>query len=132
MSEEVLTHELPIRVRYFETDQMGVVHHANYFVYFEMGRTEALRATGIDYRSLEKRGYMLVVAKIACQYRAPANYDDELILATTVNRISYARIDHTYILRRGETIVAEGSSTLACVDRNGRPQALPSDLRPSD
>lgn len=123
--DRLTVHELPIRVRYAETDQMGFVHHANYFVYFEMGRTELLRASGVDYRSLEQEGFLLVVAKIGCQFRLPARYDDLLVLRTTLGRITYVRVEHRYELLRDGVLLAEGESTLACVDAAGRLQRLP-------
>jgi acyl-CoA thioester hydrolase len=124
--------DLPIRVRYAETDQMGCVHHANYFVYFEMGRTELLRATGLDYRSIEQRGFYLVIAKANCRFRAPARYDDALVLRTTLTRVTPVRIEHSYQLLRQEELLAEGETTLACVDKDGRLQALPPELFPVD
>lgn len=123
-------HELTIRVRYAETDQMGYVHHANYFVYFEAGRTELLRSTGLDYRTIEERGFFLVVAKISCQFKMPARYDDLLSLRTMVQRVTAVRIEHRYELWRGEQLLAVGESTLACVDRHGQLQALPPELAP--
>lgn len=121
-------HEMPIRVRYAETDQMGVVHHANYLVYFEMGRTELLRGSGLDYKRFEEQGYLLVIAQIACKYRLPARYDDELVLRTILTRVTPVRIEHLYELRRGPELLASGESTLACVDREGRLQRLPMEL----
>jgi acyl-CoA thioester hydrolase len=123
------THELSIRVRYAETDQMGFVHHANYLVYFEMGRIELLRSVGLDYKSIEEKGFYLVIAQMVCKYRSPARYDDRLTLRTTLERVTAVRIDHSYLLMRDDVIVAEANSTLACVDRNGRLQALPEELR---
>jgi acyl-CoA thioester hydrolase len=125
------SHAINLRVRYAETDQMGFVHHANYLVYFEMGRIELLRAAGFDYKRFEERGFFLVVARIQVRYRAPARYDDELVLETSVNRVSPVRIEHEYRLLRGAELVAEGESTLACVDREGRLAAMPGDLSPS-
>lgn len=125
-------HELPIRVRYAETDQMGIVHHSNYFVYFEMGRTEMLRTTGLDYKSIEAKGCYLVIAKISCNFRSPARYDDNLILRTRLKRVTHVRIEHAYTLLRGREIIAEGESTLACVDREGRLQGLPPELAPRE
>lgn len=125
-------HDLPIRVRYAETDQMGIVHHANYFVYFEMGRTEMLRSTGLDYRSIEEKGFYLVVAKVSCSFRSPAKYDDLLNLRTSIKRVTPVRIEHLYKLTRGRDTIAEGESTLACVDQDGRLQALPPELAPAD
>jgi acyl-CoA thioester hydrolase len=119
------SHEIPIRVRYAETDRMGLLHHANYFVYFEMGRTELLRRRGVSYRDVEDAGHLLVIIDIGCKFRRPARYDDLLTLRTTVQRVTHVKIVHTYELFRGEELLAEGHSTLACIDREGRPQKLP-------
>ena len=127
----MLSGEITIRVRYAETDRMGLLHHANYFVYFEQGRTELLRTCGLTYKELEDKGYLLVLTKIEVRYRSPARYDDLLKLRTSVVRTTAVRIDHQYELLREEVLVAEGSSTLACVDRDGRVQALPDFLRDS-
>lgn len=121
---------LPIRVRYAETDQMGFVHHANYLVYFEMGRIELLRAGGLSYADFEARGHFLVVARVQVKYRSPARYDDQLVLETRVARVTPVRIEHEYTLTRGATTVAEGDSTLACVDRSGGLQRIPDELLP--
>ena len=110
---------------------MGYVHHANYLVYFEMGRIELLRAAGFDYKRFEERGFFLVVARMQVRYRAPARYDDELVLETSVKKVSPVRIEHEYKLIRGGELVAEGESTLACVDREGRLAAMPADLLPA-
>lgn len=118
-------HDILIRVRYQETDAQGRVHHANYFTYFEMGRVEMLRAAGYDYGTLEEDGIFLVVHKIHCQYIAPASYDDLLTLRSTLVRITPARCDHTYQVLRDGTLLAKGSSTLACVDREGRVRRMP-------
>ncbi len=118
-------HELSIRVRYAETDRMGLLHHANYFVYFEMGRTELLRAKGLSYRDVEDAGYFLVIIEIGCKFKRPAYYDDLLTLRTTVAKITHAKIVHEYQLLRDGVVLAEGHSTLACVDREGKPQPLP-------
>jgi len=117
--------EITIRVRYAETDRMGLLHHANYLVYFEQGRTELLREVGLSYRNLEDQGYLLVLTKVDVHYRRPARYDDLLTLRTTVVRTTMVRIDHKYELFCDGLLLADGSSTLACVDRQGRPQALP-------
>jgi acyl-CoA thioester hydrolase len=125
----MLTGEITIRVRYAETDRMGLLHHANYLVYFEQARTELLRDCGMTYRDLEDQGYLLVLTKIEVKYRRPARYDDVLTVRTTVERTTSVRIDHRYEVLREGVLVAEGASTLACVDREGRPQALPDQLR---
>ena len=126
------THEITIRVRYAETDRMGLLHHANYFVYFEMGRTEMLRQKGISYRQLEDEGHLLVVVDLGCKFKKPAYYDDLLTLGTTVARVTHVKIVHTFEVFRDGLLLAEGHSTLACVDREGRPQALPKLLRTED
>lgn len=120
-----MTGEIQIRVRYAETDRMGLLHHANYLVYFEQGRTELLRQTGRTYKDVEDEGFYLVLAKIEVRYRAPARYDDLLTLHTTVVRRTPVRIEHEYRLVRGTEVLAEGSSTLACVDKSGSLQAMP-------
>jgi acyl-CoA thioester hydrolase len=117
--------EITIRVRYAETDRMGLLHHANYLVYFEQGRTELLRDRGKTYRDLEDQGYLLVLVKVEVRYRQPARYDDLLTLRTTVTRVTPVRIEHKYEVVRDGQLLADGSSTLACVDRDGRLQAMP-------
>lgn len=125
----MLTGEITIRVRYAETDRMGLLHHANYLVYFEQARTELLRASGLTYKDLEDRGFFLVVSKLEIRYRGPARYDDLLILRTTVVRTTAVRIEHRYEVFRDGNLLAEGTSTLACVDREGRLQPLPEFLQ---
>jgi len=125
----MLTGETTIRVRYAETDRMGLLHHANYLVYFEQARTELLRSLGLTYRDLEDRGFLLVLTKIEVRYKRPAHYDDVLNIRTTVERTTTVRIDHRYEVLRDGLLIAEGATTLACVDRDGRPQALPEALR---
>jgi len=121
--------EIPIRVRYAETDRMGLLHHANYLVYFEQGRTELLRAIGHTYKDLEDQGFLLVLTRLEVRYHRPARYDDLLMLRTSVVRTTMVRIDHQYELFHDGQLLTEGSTTLACVDRNGKPQALPEFLR---
>jgi acyl-CoA thioester hydrolase len=118
-------HQITFRVRYPETDAMGVVHHSRYFQYFEMGRIELLRADGLSYAEMEMAGILFVVAKVECKYKAPARYDEELTLTTTVARRTHVRIDHVYTLKRGTTLIAEGATTIACVDRQGQLREIP-------
>jgi acyl-CoA thioester hydrolase len=130
MSEQSrVSGETTIRVRYAETDRMGLLHHANYLVYFEQARGELLRSFGLSYRDIEDKGYLLVLTKAEVRYRRPAYFDDLLTIRTTVARTTTVRIDHAYQVLRDDTLLAEGSTTLACVDRDGRPQALPDALR---
>ena len=121
----MLTGEIQVRVRYAETDRMGLLHHANYLVYFEQARTELLRDQGRTYKDIEDQGYYLVIAKIEIKYRSPAHYDDLLTIRTTVTRTSPIRLEHKYEVFRTGTLIAEGTSTLACVDREGKLQAMP-------
>lgn len=118
-----------IRVRYAETDRMGLLHHANYLVFFEQARTELLRDIGYTYRDMEDKGFLLVLTKIEVRYKKPAFYDDVLHITTVVERTTGVRIDHRYEVRRGHELIAEGNTTLACIDREGKPQALPDFLR---
>jgi acyl-CoA thioester hydrolase len=124
--------EITIRVRYAETDRMGLLHHANYAVYFEQGRTELLRKRGLTYRDIEDAGHLLVIVEVGCKFKRPAYYDDLLTLRTVVERVTHVKIVHRYEVRRDGLLLAEGHSTLACVDRDGRPQALPESLRGSN
>lgn len=121
--------EITIRVRYAETDRMGLLHHANYLIYFEQARIELLRSFGVTYKEMEDQGYLLVLTKFEVRYRRPARYDDLLTVRTTVVKTTAVRIDHRYEVLCDGNLVAEGTSTLACVDREGRPQALPDFLR---
>lgn len=128
MDPNPTTGEITIRVRYAETDRMGLLHHANYFVYFEMGRTELLRMRGLSYKDLEDAGHLLVIVDLGCKFKKPAFYDDLLTLKTIVERVTHVKIVHRYELFRDGVLLAEGGSTLACVDRDGKPQALPDPL----
>jgi acyl-CoA thioester hydrolase len=122
----MLSGETTIRVRYAETDRMGLLHHANYLVYFEQARTELLRQAGGNYKELEDRGYFLVITKVEVRYKSPARYDDLLTVRTTVTRTTPVRLEHRYeVFRDGGVLVAEGATTLACVDRGGKLQAMP-------
>lgn len=130
MSQEPLeSHEITVRVRYCETDAMGFLHHGNHVNYFEMGRTELLRAQGGNYREMEENGLFLVVIRVECDYKTPAKYDDLLTVRTSVGKRSLAKIefDHT-VLREGE-ILAKGKTVLACIDGEGQVQRL-SDVLP--
>ena len=122
----MLSGEIQIRVRYAETDRMGLLHHANYLVYFEQARTELLRSSHGAYKELEDQGYYLVIARVEIKYKSPAHYDDVLTIRTTVTRSTPVRIEHKYEVLREGTVICEGASTLACVDRAGKLQAMPS------
>ncbi|MGA2254760.1 MAG: thioesterase family protein [Thermoguttaceae bacterium] len=118
-------HEIELRVRYQETDPMGFLHHACYFTYFEIGRTELLRASGGNYRQMEEQGMLVVVVRAECRFHRAARYDDVLRLRTTVVRVTPAKIEHEYRLFRQEELLAVGNVTLAVIDRNGKVQRVP-------
>ena len=118
-------HEIEIRVRYQETDGQRRVHHANFLTYFEMGRTEMLRAHGHSYRAFEDAGLFMVVSEATVRYLAPAEYDDLLRLRTRVEKIGAAHIRHAYEVIRGTSILVTGTTTVVCVDREGRVRRLP-------
>lgn len=124
-------HTITIRVRYPEVDAMGYLHHSRYFQYFEMGRVELLRSLGHSYADLEKAGIFFAVVKVECRYRAPARYDEELTLLTRIVKQTTVRIDHQYELRRGPTLLAEASTTIACINRQGELQPIPDFLKVS-
>ena len=129
---KIAEHTIPIIPRYVETDQAGVVHHTVYPVWFEMGRTELLRVNGLAYSELEKAGTFFVVAELTAKYRRPCFYDENLDLTTTCTKITRARIEHTYQLKRADTgvLLAEGTSILACVDKQGKPRRMPEFMYP--
>jgi acyl-CoA thioester hydrolase len=118
-------HEIEIRVRYQESDPMGFLHHTCYFVYFEIGRTELLRAAGGNYRQMEAEGQRVVVVDAQCRYHRPARYDDLLRLRTTIARTTPAKIEHCYELFRREEKLATGRVILAIVNSAGKVQPVP-------
>ena len=120
---------LEVRVRYAECDPMGVAHHTAYPVWFEMGRTELLRdGPGARYRDLEEQGVFFAVAKLAIQYKRPTRYDDELMLETKITSVGRAKIEHAYELYRDGELVTTATTTLVCLDADGRPRAIPESL----
>ena len=116
---------IDIRVRYCECDPMGVVHHTVYPVWFEMGRTELLRSTGRTYRDMEAQNMLLAVVKLEVVYKQPARYDEVVQLRTTLARVGAVKVEHTYEIWRDDVLLVAGATTLACIDRNGRAQAIP-------
>ena len=120
-----------VRVRYAETDKMGVVYYANYFVWFEVGRADLLRSLGWTYRDMEHAGIALPVIEAHCDYRRPARYDDEIEIRTRGRMLSPIRMEFTYeVARRGdETVVASGRTVHAALDPAGKPCRLPDRIR---
>ncbi len=129
----ITSHSIKIRPRYCETDQGGVVHHSVYPVWFEMGRTELLRANGVAYKDLEQAGIFFVITRLEVRYRQPTMYDEELELVTSCTNVMASKIEHCYQLKRlcDGALLAEGSSTLACLDRQGKIQRMPQFLYPA-
>jgi acyl-CoA thioester hydrolase len=127
-------HELRLRVRYGETDQMGVVHHANYALYVEESRTALMRERGCSYAELERRGIGLPVRRMELRYRAPALYEEELVVRTRVGRVRAASVTFESEIERPAdgARIASVTVELACVDLHDRargPIPLPADLR---
>jgi acyl-CoA thioester hydrolase len=119
----LIMHEscLTLRVRYAETDQMGVAHHGSYFVWMEAARTELLREQGLSYRELEKRGYFLPVREAHCRYRKGLQYDDQLVIKTRVQQLGGAsiRIGYSIFQKGSPEVVAEGYTLHACTNADG-------------
>ncbi len=120
-----------VRVRYAETDKMGVVYYANYLAWFEVGRCEWLRAAGYTYRELEEQGVALPVIEAHCRYFQPARYDDEVAITTSGEALSAVRVAFSYTLARRDTHVrlAEGRTVHAAINPEGRPCRLPDHIR---
>lgn len=112
--------ESKVKVRYAETDKMGVVYYANYYVWFEVGRTEYLVKKGYNYRQLEIDGIFLPVTESTCQYRLSAYYDDVLIIKTKITKLKGARLIFAYQVFREEELLATGTTVHAFVDREGK------------
>jgi acyl-CoA thioester hydrolase len=120
-----------VRVRYAETDRMGVVYYANYLVWFEVGRTEWLRDTGWSYREMEIDGVWLPVIEAHCEYRQPARYDDEIEIVTRATLLTPVRIrfDYDVVRVRDQALAAVGYTIHAALDPSGRPCRLPDRVR---
>ncbi|MCO6510386.1 MAG: acyl-CoA thioesterase [Aridibacter famidurans] len=121
-------HETEIRVRYAETDKMGIVHHSNYYVWFELGRSEFCRSRGFSYRDMEdKDNALLVVAESYCRYKSPAHYEDILFIRTQVARIRSRSIVFVYEIYRpaDNAVIAEGETMHIVVNRDKKIISLP-------
>lgn len=120
-----------LRVRYAETDQMGVVYYANYLVWFEVARTDLLRSLGWTYREMEAEGVFLPVIESHCEYRRPARYDDEIEIRTEGRLCSQVRMEFVYdvVLKSTDVVAAAGCTLHAALGRDGRPCRLPERVR---
>ena len=121
------TIDVELRVRYAETDQMGVAYYANYLVWFEVGRVEFCRKKGFIYADLEKSGYRLAVTDARCHYRNSARYDELVIVRTRLKELNKRMITFEYqVLRKGrEELIAEGETRHICLDASNKPKSLP-------
>ena len=130
-SSTALEHTVTARVRYGETDQMGVVYHANYLSFFEVARTELIRLRGVAYSALEEGGLRLMVTEAAMQYHSPGRYDDVLAITTRLAESGPARVRFDYEVRREgeEEVLVTGHTVLASIGEDGRPCRLPAELR---
>lgn len=124
--------ETTVRVRYAETDQMGIVHHSNYLVWFELGRSEFCRARGFSYKEMEEEAdALLVVAEAYCRYKSPAFYEDELTIRTRLAEIRSRSIQFVYEVFRAsdETLLAEGETLHLVTDSRKKVRSLPAVYR---
>jgi acyl-CoA thioester hydrolase len=119
---------LAMRVRFFETDLMGIVHHAAYLTYVEAGRVEYLRARGADYRALNERGFHMPVVEAHLEYKRAARFDDALIVETRLGALTRVTVRFDYRVLREEELLAHGHTKLACVDDGHRPRRIPGDV----
>jgi len=117
------------RVTYAETDRMGFVYYANYLVYFEIGRTEYIRSSGMAYKELEDMGYMLPVLSASCKYLKPARYDDILTIRTAISEFKGIRLGFSYEILRDGVKLVEGITDHAFVDIEGRPRKLSPEIQ---
>ena len=125
-------HDARVRVRYAETDQMGVVYHGNYFIWFEVGRVELMRALGVEYKKMEKEDDChIVVADAGCRYHHPARYDEELRVRTRISESRNRLVKFTYELFRDSdgVLLVTGHTTHVICGGNGRPKLLPEKYR---
>ncbi|EGW40273.1 thioesterase family protein [Desulfosporosinus sp. OT] len=117
----VLSSKTSLRVRYSETDQMGIVYHANYLVWFEVGRSELFRELNLPYTQFEEQGLGLAVIEASCRYRKPARYDDELVVITEMDQISSRAAKFSYRVYHEEILLAEGKTVHVFINKEGRP-----------
>jgi len=125
------SYTMETRVRYGECDPMGVVHHCVYPVWFELARTEMLRASGLSYADMEKSGTYIVVLNLDVKYHLPARYDDLLQITAHLRKVTHVKLVHEYEIKRDGELLVTGSTTLACIDAaTGRATKVPDILRP--
>jgi len=125
------SHDIEFRVRYGETDRMGVVYHAEYLAWCEMGRTEFIRSLGMSYAEMERRGVPLAVAEASIRYHAPARYDDLIRVSTVLTRLGSRGLTFEYVITHADSglRLASASTTLVALDPAGRAATIPADIR---
>jgi acyl-CoA thioester hydrolase len=128
---EPTVHDIEFRVRYGETDRMGVVYHAEYLAWCEMGRTEYIRSLGMSYAEMEQRGVPLVVAEASIRYHAPARYDDTIRVSTVLSRLGSRGLTFDYVITNAHSgqRLASASTTLVALDAAGKAVTIPADIR---
>ena len=119
-----------LRVRYAETDQMGRAHHMQYLTWFELGRTELLRAAGVAYSEIERQGVMLPVSNVEVEYTSGAGYDELVEVETRVGEVRSRTVSFSYVATRAETreVLASGTTRLVCTNADGKPRRIPPHL----
>lgn len=122
-------HSIDIRVRYQETDQMGIVYYGNYYVWFEVARTEYFRSLGFPYRDFERDKAFLVVVNSSCQYKKPAHYDDLITVKSWISSIKNSSFIFEYEVKRGKDILAAGKTVHVFTNKNGKAVRIPSKVR---
>lgn len=124
-------YEIELRVRYAETDQMGVVYHANYLIWCEMGRTDFIRRLGMSYADMEKGGVSLAVSELTARFHAAARYDDLIRVRTSIAEVRSRLISFDYLISNAATNqrLVSARTTLVSLDRSGKPISLPAELR---
>jgi len=125
--------DFDVRVRYLETDQMRVAHHASYLAWFEVGRTEFCRSRGFTYHDLEEMGYLLMMTDLRCHYKKAVRYDEMITIRTWVKDLKRRMMSFGYqiLIKENGEAVAEGETRHICLDPSGRPRAIPESFRHS-
>lgn len=118
--------ETHVRVRYAETDQMGLVYYANYLIWMEVGRSDFCRQSGFSYRDMEREHQAyLAVAEANCRYLAPARYEDDVLVETELTKVRSRVVEFSYRIKRGPTLLAEGRTVHVVIGADGRPRSMP-------
>lgn len=128
---EPKVHTTEIKVRYAETDKMGIVYYANYLVWFEVGRTEYLLTEGLDYREVEQEGLFMAVVEAHCVYRAPARYGDVVVVESWPSEVKNSSLKFNYkvVRKKDNMLLAQGYTTHVLIDKDVKPRKIPEKIR---